>query len=47
MAFKKEVMKEHENRDVTLRFIQNEVVDDLGKSHVIRVLGDGNQRSGC
>ena len=40
-------MKEDENREITLRFIQDEVVDDLGKGSVVGVLGDGNQRSGC
>lgn len=40
-------MEEDENREIALRFIRNEVVHDLGKSSVIGVLGDGNQRSGC
>lgn len=38
--------KEDEDREAALRFSQNEVVDDLGKSSVVGVLGDGNQRSG-
>lgn len=40
------MVKEDEARGAALRFIQNEVVDDLGKSSVIGVLGDGNQRPG-
>lgn len=47
-TFKNEgVVKEDENREIALRFIQNEVVDDLRESSVSGVLGDGNQRSGC
>lgn len=40
------VVKEDKNREMALRFIQNEVVDDLGKHSAIGVLGDGNQRPG-
>lgn len=40
------MVKEDKNREMALRFIQNEVVDDLGKRSAIGVLGDGNQRSG-
>lgn len=36
-------MKEGENRNAS-GLIQNEAVDDLGKSSVVGVLGDGNQR---
>lgn len=41
------MVKEEESREPVLRFIQNEVADDLGKGSVTGVPGDGNQRSGC
>lgn len=43
----KGVVEEEENREIALRFIRNVVVHDLGKSIIIGVLGDGNQRSDC
>lgn len=42
----KGVVKENENRAVALRFIQNEVVDNLGQSRAVGELGDGSQRPG-
>lgn len=42
----KGVVKEAKNIEIAWRFIQDEVVDHIGKSSAIRVLGDGNQRSG-